>query len=62
MDTGNVKGASGVIVFVDDWKLNESLLDRPFLRSKIENITISRVEKGDAWFWTLAHSGREAAI
>jgi len=62
MNTGNVKWASGVVTFVDDLKLQQSLLERPFLRPNVENITTSRVEKGDAWFWTFADSECGAAI
>jgi uncharacterized pyridoxamine 5'-phosphate oxidase family protein len=63
MDIGKVLRASGVVAFLDDSKLKERLLEeRPFLRPTAENITIFRVEKGDAWFWTFSDSGRESAI
>jgi pyridoxamine 5'-phosphate oxidase len=63
MDTGKVMRASGAVAFLDDPKLTERLLEeRPFLRPNAENIAIFRVEKGEAWFWTFADSGRESAI
>ena len=63
MDIGKVMRASGAVAFLDDLKLKERLLEeRPFLRPNAENIAIFRVEKGEAWFWTFADSGRESAI
>ena len=63
MDIGKVMRVSGTVVFLDDPKLKERLLEeRPFLRPNAENIAIFRVEKGEAWFWTFADSGRESAI
>ena len=63
MDIGKVMRASGAVAFLDDPKLKERLLEeRPFLRPNAENIAIFRVEKGEAWFWTFADSGRESAI
>jgi len=63
IDIGKVLRASGVVAFLDDPKLKERLLEeRPFLRPSAENITIFRIEKGDAWFWTFSDSGRESAI
>ncbi|MGA7075820.1 MAG: pyridoxamine 5'-phosphate oxidase family protein [Halobacteriota archaeon] len=63
IDLGKVMRASGNVAFLDDPKLKERLLEeRPFLRPNAENIVLFRVEKGEAWFWTFADSGRESAI
>ncbi|MEI7827313.1 MAG: pyridoxamine 5'-phosphate oxidase family protein [Euryarchaeota archaeon] len=63
MDMGKVMRASGTVAFLDDPKLKERLLaERPFLRPNAENLVLFRVEKGEAWFWTFADSGRESAI
>jgi uncharacterized pyridoxamine 5'-phosphate oxidase family protein len=63
IDLGKVMRASGNVAFLDDPKLKERLLEeRPFLRHNVENIVLFRVEKGEAWFWTFADSGRESAI
>jgi len=63
IDLGKVMRASGNVAFLNDPKLKERLLEeRPFLRPNAENIVLFRVEKGKAWFWTFADSGRESAI
>jgi len=63
IDIGKVLRASGVVAFLDDPKLKERLLEeRLFLCPSLESITIFRVEKSDAWFWTFSDSGRESAI
>jgi pyridoxamine 5'-phosphate oxidase len=63
IDLGKSMRASGNIVFLDDPKLKERLLEeRPFLQSQAENMVFFRVEKGEAWFWTFADSGRESDI
>ena len=63
IDLGKAMRASGNVVFLDDPKLKERLLEeRPFLRPVADDMVFFRVEKGEAWFWTFADSGRESAI
>jgi pyridoxamine 5'-phosphate oxidase len=63
IDLGKAMRASGNVVFLDDPKLKERLLEeRPFLRPQYENIVLFRVEKGEAWFWEFANGGRESEI
>ena len=63
IDLGTAMRASGNVVFLDDPKLKERLLEeRPFLRPIAEDMILFRVEKGEAWFWTFADSGRESAV
>ncbi|MGZ4904935.1 MAG: hypothetical protein ACXVIP_04665 [Halobacteriota archaeon] len=60
---GKEMRAAGNVVSLDDPKLKERLLEeRPFLRPVAEDMVFFRVEKGEAWFWTFADSGRESAI
>jgi pyridoxamine 5'-phosphate oxidase len=63
IDLGKSMRASGNVVFLDDPKLKDRLLEeRPFLRPVAEDMVFFRVEKGEAWFWTFADSGRESVI
>jgi uncharacterized pyridoxamine 5'-phosphate oxidase family protein len=63
IDLGKAMRASGNVVFLNDPELLERLLEeRPFLRPHAKNMALFRVEKGEAWFWTFADSGRESAI
>ncbi len=63
IDLGKEMRVSGTAAFLTDSALKDRLLDeRPFLRPVVDDMVFFRVEKGEAWFWTFADSGREATI
>jgi len=63
MDMGKEMRVTGAAEFIDDPAMKERLLnDRPFMRPFAESTSIFRVSDGEAWFWTLADTGREATI
>lgn len=63
MDLGKEMRVTGVAEFIDDPSMKERLIsERPFMRPFAETTTIFRVTNGEAWFWTVADSGRESAI
>ncbi len=63
LDLGTQMRASGEVAFLDDPVLKERVLDeRPFMRSFAQDVVIFRVEKGEAWFWSVADWGRESTI
>lgn len=67
-DIGRVMRVTGEVEFLDDIDLRTRLLeDRPFLKAFIEGpedplLVVFRIYKGEAYFWTMADSMKEAEI
>jgi len=67
-DAGKVMRVSGEIEFLNDIDLRTRLLeDRPFLKEFIKGpedplLVVFRIFKGEAYFWTMADSMKEAEL
>ena len=67
-DAGKVMRVTGEIEFLDDIDLRTQLLeDRPFLKAFIKGpedplLVVFRIYKGEAYFWTMADSMKEAEL
>ena len=67
-DIGRVMRVTGEVEFLDDIDLRTRLLeDRPFLKAFIKGpedplLVVFRIYKGEAYFWTMADSMKEAEI
>lgn len=66
---GTVLRVTGVVEFLDDAALKKKVLeDRPFLKDMgiatpdDPRLTIFKIQRGEAFFWTIEYSMREAEI
>ena len=61
-DPSKVMRVTGQIEFVNDAEIKAQVMTRPFLKGLDNIVSVFRIARGEAFFWTMADTMKEAQL